>query len=303
MMQERGWHSVAITAEQFLHALFAPNDKVCLRTYSDRDDDNVKGKMIRFPLLRYAKFHDELVRRNTEEFCGVHAVINYGGHYDQDIKRINAVFFEIDDGSFDEQFRRVSQSPLEPSMIVKTKRSLHTYFLVKGLPVEKFRNVQERLSILFSSDAQIKNESRNMRLPGFNHVKGDPVPVICLKFDPNIVYTPQEIYAVLPPLPKKVQKLYDDVEFLFEKGDLAEIIRFVKSKLQVKRDRKDKINCRCLFPEKHKSADRSASAVFYKKSPGYFCSGCGTYMSVRALATHFGWTELVQLLDKYAASK
>jgi len=45
----------------------------------------------------------------------------------------------------------------------------------------------------------IANPSRVMRLPGFYHNKAEPLPVVCLLFEPTRRYSQAEIIAALPP--------------------------------------------------------------------------------------------------------
>jgi len=43
-----------------------------------------------------------------------------------------------------------------------------------------------------------QNESRCMRIPGFYHSKQEPVMVECIKFNPELRYTQQDLQAILP---------------------------------------------------------------------------------------------------------
>lgn len=87
----------------------------------------------------------------------------------------------------------ISKFPLEPSIIVQTKKSLHVYFLIKNGKVEKFRGIQKKLAKHFNGDGSCINESRVMRVPGFYHCKEDPVRVKCIKFNPNLFYTQEDL--------------------------------------------------------------------------------------------------------------
>jgi hypothetical protein len=292
---------LAISEFEFLNAFYHEDENVCMRVYSDRKSKKIFPKMYEFPLKEIDKYREEMAEKNLKNNCGVHFTVNYGGQYDKYIKRINAVFFENDNLSFDEQLEMIVKSPIEPSIIVKTRKSLHCYFLVDDVPVKKFRNIQERLALYFNADTQIKNESRTMRMPNFYHVKKEPILVQCVKFNPEIRYTYEDINAILPPLPKKPKKPKADILIDITSGQLDEesIYKYMRKKLEIAYERDDKMVCHCLFPDKHANGDKVPSAVFFKgKNPAFFCSGCGTYMSLYELCEKFEWNDLKEQLIK-----
>ncbi|GHU39403.1 hypothetical protein FACS1894105_14090 [Clostridia bacterium] len=100
---------------------------------------------------------------------GIFFVVNSGGQNDEEITRANAQFVESDNLTFAEQEVQLNTFPLPPSIIVKTAKSLHCYWLVRDADIAKFRTIQRRLVAQFSGDPQCVNKSRVMRLPGFHH--------------------------------------------------------------------------------------------------------------------------------------
>lgn len=111
----------------------------------------------------------ELMKLNERQ--GIYYVVNSGGHTDAEITKFNALFIENDELSIPEQHELLNNSPIKPSIRVVTARSVHAYFLLNGTTSDtEWRNAQEHLINYFKSDASIKNLSRLMRLPGFNHV-------------------------------------------------------------------------------------------------------------------------------------
>lgn len=80
--------------------------------------------------------------------------------------RINAQFVECDSLSIDEQKVMIDAFELPPSLIIKTKKSLHTYWFIKEGEVAKFRTVQKQLIKQFHGDPMCVNESRVLRLAG-----------------------------------------------------------------------------------------------------------------------------------------
>ncbi len=95
----------------------------------------------------------ETLQKYNAKNRGIFFVVNYGGHEDTDTTRINAQFMECDNLSFEEQLKQIEAFPVEPSLIVKTRKSLHTYWLMKDARVEDFRRVQKRLIVQFHGDS------------------------------------------------------------------------------------------------------------------------------------------------------
>ncbi len=186
-----------IPIEEFLKPMFDASETVCLRIFSDKKGTAFKGHKLESPAGKIASMVNTLKKHN-EENRGIFFVVNYGGQEDSDITRINAQFVESDTLSIEEQLEKIEAFPIPPSMIVRTKKSLHTYWLTKGGQVSKFRSIQKRLIAQFNGDSTCINESRVLRLPGFEHRKGEPFMVECIKFNPELRYTQEDLEAVLP---------------------------------------------------------------------------------------------------------
>lgn len=176
----------------FLGAFFGPLENVCIRIFSDKKDGKFRGRKLEFPLNRIRDYVNEIGNHNCQN-RGIFFVVNYGGHEDSKISRINAQFVECDNLSIDEQYKKIRGFPLEPSIIVRTRKSLHTYWLIRDGNLKKFREVQRALAEYFQGDRSIVNESRVLRIPGFYHCKEEPILVKCEKFDPGLKYTQEEI--------------------------------------------------------------------------------------------------------------
>lgn len=189
-----------IPLEEFLRPFFEPAEKVCLRIFDDRKTGTFKGAKLETPAGQVAAM-TETLKRHNEKNRGIYFVVNFGGHEDAEITRINAQFMECDELSLDEQLKQIEAFPLEPSLIVKTRKSLHTYWLIKDGDVAAFRRVQKRLAVQFHGDKTCVNESRVLRLPGFYHCKEEPVLVECIHFRPELRYTQVELEQYLPQVP------------------------------------------------------------------------------------------------------
>lgn len=188
-----------IPLEEFVKPMFDSGETVCIRIFSDKKGTAFKGLKLEYQAGKIATAVETLKKHN-EQKRGIFFVVNYGGHEDSDITRVNAQFVENDSLSIDEQMAQIKAFPIEPSFIVKTQKSLHTYWLMKDADVSAFRRVQKRLAAHFNGDRTCINESRVLRLPSFNHCKGEPVMVECIKFNPELRYTQAELEAVLPKI-------------------------------------------------------------------------------------------------------
>jgi putative DNA primase/helicase len=193
---------LSITPEEFLRPFFDPGETVCLRVFDDRKTGAYKGAKLECEAGKIDSMTDTLQKHNARN-RGIYFVINYGGHEDADITRINAQFVECDNLSIDEQMAQIEAFPFPPSMIAKTRKSLHCYWLMKSAKIESFRRVQKGLVAQFGGDPACINESRVFRLPGFNHCKAEPVRVECVKFNPELRYTQAQLLEVLPDIPEE----------------------------------------------------------------------------------------------------
>ncbi|NCC16785.1 MAG: DNA primase [Clostridia bacterium] len=188
-----------VSSQEILQSLFNPDDMVCFRVFDDRKEGTFTGQKLSVECGKFKTIEATLKQHNNLN-RGIFFVVNFGGHDDGSITRINAQFVENDDLSFEEQQKRIDAFSLPPSMIIKTKKSLHTYWFMKDADVSKFRSIQKQLVQQFSGDPMCVNESRVMRLPGFNHCKQDPVMVECISFHPERRYTQAQLSAALPEM-------------------------------------------------------------------------------------------------------
>ncbi len=191
-----------IPLEEFLRPFFGLGERICLRVFDDKKTGTFKGAKLETTLSGLPGLIGTLQKHNKQN-RGIYFVVNFGGHEDSDITRINAQFMECDELSLDEQLRQIEAFPLEPSFIVRTRKSLHTYWLIKDGDVAAFRRVQKRLAAQFHGDRTCVNESRVLRLPGFNHCKEEPVAVECIHYHPELRYTQAELEQHLPPVPEE----------------------------------------------------------------------------------------------------
>lgn len=200
--------AINVYASDIIGCLFNPTDAVCLRVFADKKGDPFMGTKLSVEAAKFSSLIPTLEQHNQQN-RGIFFVVNYGGQDDAAITRINAQFVECDDLSLEEQQKQIDAFPLKPSLIIRTRKSLHTYWFIKNGDVGRFRTIQKQLITHFDGDPMCVNESRVLRLPGFNHCKEDPVKVECIYFHPEHRYTQDELANVLPAVtvgPVEVKK-------------------------------------------------------------------------------------------------
>ena len=96
-----------ITAQEVLNSLFNADEMVCLRVFEDRGEGIFPGAKYTEECGKFASLEGTLRNHNAMN-RGVFFTVNYGGHCDEAITRINAQFVEMDKANFDEQRRRIA---------------------------------------------------------------------------------------------------------------------------------------------------------------------------------------------------
>jgi len=191
---------INIPSEAYLSALFEPEEVIHFRILSDKSGTDFYGKKERCKLEEFSAILERLIEHNRHN-RGIFCVVNKGGDEDSQIDRINAHFMECDNLPLEEQLEKIRAFPLEPSLIVKTRKSLHCYWLMKDADVSRFRHIQKQLIAHFGADPACVNESRVLRVPGFYHCKEEPVLVECIKYNPELRYSQAQLEKYLPTIP------------------------------------------------------------------------------------------------------
>lgn len=189
--------------DAFLAAFF-PSAAEPMRFRAFKPKDSVEGnhnKPVKLCLARadLAKPAGDTPLRDLNSNRGIYFIPNVGGDCDADISRFTAVFVEKDDISISDQHELLDAAPLPPSIRVETRRSVHAYWLLAGqCDRGSWQRVQRELIEYFNSDSAIKNPSRLMRLPGFDHLMSDPENPGCyLRKVVNVVhFEPERRYSI-----------------------------------------------------------------------------------------------------------
>lgn len=195
-----------VTYKEYFAALgYQPKDKIYFRRFKDQGESDGGGNYDQE--LRFIDNILPTLHRVNDDNNGIFYVVNGGGQRKELVKEAKALFTDFDDFPFNEQIRRLNDFKYEPSIIVKTQKSLHCYWILTGdKDINKWDALQLRMIQHFESDPTIKDRNRVMRLYGFDHHKADPVRVTLIKFTPELVYTMQQFDEILPALQKTAKK-------------------------------------------------------------------------------------------------
>lgn len=150
---------------------------------------------------RFDNLADQLVALN-QKGAGVFVCVNRTngmGIRGKDVDRIRSFF--VDD---DSDHLSPEDFPVPPSMIVRTKRGAHFYWLTSnGLDKSHFGPTQKALAERYGTDPSVFNLNRVMRIPGFMHNKGDPFLVTIEHLNTDASY---ELDDIAVPLGLDIKK-------------------------------------------------------------------------------------------------
>lgn len=224
----------SVPLSRFFSAFGYSQDETIYIQYYD-DTKPIKDKHGKKEQFKVKSFNDDVIAgmKTMNEGSGytdgrkyyVGFRVNGGGTKKEDPTIARAQFMEIDTDEkgaivpFDKQIEMLNRFGLDPSIIIKTRKSLHCYWLLNDGDIELFVPIQEQLIQYFNSDPGLSQKNRAMRLYGFYHQKKDPVMVTLIKFDPELRYSQQQLSDVLPELEPKKKKRKSRAAVSLSAGD------------------------------------------------------------------------------------
>lgn len=240
---------------QFLAAFREPNEAVHLRGFKPKKaPDSPENKPFTLDTtLRDLMASRELQRQLTSanETRGVYFAVNVGAGTDESTRRYTAFFCEADDRPIAEQHAALDAGPLQPSIRVETRNSVHAYWNISGNCSEPdWREVQGRLIAYFKSDPKIINPSRVMRLPGFDHLHLNGGPDLERKkvsvhtFEPERRYTTALMLEAFPARLKVVCLANTGPTYKYHEDRHEELCRRITAR--AKRNSKGNWDTQCL---------------------------------------------------------
>jgi len=176
-----------------------------VKTYQTFDDNSERKneKLITVSHIRNnsmpAKFEMSLEKGN-DMGAGIYMCINETNGKSRkakDIINVRSVFADLDGSPIEPVWE------YNPSMVVESSPGkFHAYWFTTDTPLESFRTMQESISEKFKSDPVVKDLPRVMRVPGFNHMKGEPFLSRIIHYT-NLKFTFGYLVEIFPPIPRE----------------------------------------------------------------------------------------------------
>lgn len=161
-------------------------------------DDDAKRKGRELARVMHGSIHElaDTLAALNDRGAGVFVCVNEtdgNGRTAANVIGLRALFVDADETELPTTW------PLEPSIIVQSKRGLHAYWLLHpGEPLELFTGAQKQLATTLGTDPKVSDLPRVMRLPGFMHRKGEPFQVRLVSAEPENVYSVWQLLQAFP---------------------------------------------------------------------------------------------------------
>lgn len=97
----------------------------------------------------------------------------------ENVIRINYWYCDIDEGSKEEQWKKIESLSVYPTMIVESKKGFHCYWKAKDGTIDNFRKIEEKIIEFLGGDKHCKDSVRLLRVPYMNHMKDKDNPYMC----------------------------------------------------------------------------------------------------------------------------
>lgn len=124
---------------------------------------------------------EDIAQRGNRKGYGIFWVVNdfKGARKKENLTKINYWFCDIDEGSKEEQLKRIEALSIPPSFVVETQKGYHCYWGVNGsATLENFTKIEERLIELLKGDKACKDPLRLLRAPYYYHMKNPAKPFL-----------------------------------------------------------------------------------------------------------------------------
>lgn len=187
-------------AKRFLHALTS-DTQFTFQTF----DDDKSQKREHLNRIRHGSFdqHAALLEELNDGGSGVYVTVNRTdgkGRLIENVVAVRALFVDLDGASVDP----VLDYEPKPHIIVESSPGKwHAYWLVVGMPLDRFEGAQRRLAEMFEGDTAVVDLPRVMRLPGFMHRKGEPFQTRLVSVSDAPPYPADAFGSAAPKQPKK----------------------------------------------------------------------------------------------------
>jgi len=176
-------------ANQYFDALTGNNNEpITFQFFNDKDKKS--GRPSHRHIKRspaYAFLHN---KQNAG--YGVYAMVNAGdgkGRSAINVVKVRALFVDLDGSPWE-----AAAEALKPHMRVESSPGRwHLYWLVEDCSLDQFKPIQQAIARRFEGDKSCCDLSRVLRVPGFYHMKKDPVLTKLVEVNDFTRYTTQQV--------------------------------------------------------------------------------------------------------------
>jgi len=149
-------------------------------------DKNAQWKHLQPP------FDFGFMKTKQDQGSGVWVMVNEGdgqGRTAKNVVKIRALFIDLDGSPWEPAAER-----LKPHMRVESSPGRwHLYWLVGDCTLDEFTPIQKAIARRFNGDPACHDLPRVLRVPGFYHLKGEPVMTKLIEVNNFPRYTTQEV--------------------------------------------------------------------------------------------------------------
>lgn len=137
--------------------------------------------------LTYAYHH-----KKQSEKCGAYVMVNAGdgnGRLKNNVVKVRAFFIDLDGSPWEP-----AAMALKPHMRVESSPGRwHLYWLVSDCRLDQFKPIQQAIARKYNGDKSCCDLPRVLRVPGFYHLKKQPVMSILTEVNDLPRYTTQQV--------------------------------------------------------------------------------------------------------------
>ncbi|MBU0908341.1 MAG: RepB family DNA primase, partial [Proteobacteria bacterium] len=177
-------------ANRFFDALTVSKDEVITFQFFDDKDKKNKTKAICRHMKRSPTY--DFLLKKQKEGCGVYVMVNAGdgiGRKKQNVVKVRALFVDLDGSPWEP-----ATAALKPHMRVESSPGRwHLYWLVDDCNLGRFKAIQQAIAKKFNGDKSCCDLPRVLRVPGFYHLKKQPVMTALTEVNSFPRYSTQQV--------------------------------------------------------------------------------------------------------------
>lgn len=169
--------------------------RITVQTFCDKKIRKDLAKILHFDT--YTPSDQDYLRYLNEEGAGIYFCVNETdgkGRRAENVVKVRAVYADMDGAPLEKALE------FNPSIVVESSpKRFHCYWLVKDVPLEGFKMLQQNIIRMLNSDPAIHDLPRVLRVPSFYHLKDEPFLVNVHSCSGDI-FTYRELVYWFPPL-------------------------------------------------------------------------------------------------------